>query len=142
MNGPRKLPRQRGVAAVEFALVASVFLTMLIGVMEMGRLLWTWNAAVEATRLGARVAVVCDINDAIVTTRMRQMLPSLANANITVTYLPNACTTATCTSVRVQLTGYTHQTIIPLAPISVSLPPFSTTLRKEFMQSTSNSACS
>ena len=142
MNASRAFRRQRGVAAVEFALVSSVFLTMLIGVMEMGRLLWTWNAAVEATRLGARLAVVCDLNDTIVQTRMQQMLPSLSAANITITYLPNACTTATCTSVRVQLTGYTHQTIIPLAPISVDLPPFSTTLRKEFMQSTGNSACS
>ena len=41
-TGPRQ---QRGVAAVEFALIAAVFFTILLGAMEMPRLLWTWNAA-------------------------------------------------------------------------------------------------
>jgi len=50
---------QRGAAAVEFALVAIVFFMLLIGIVEMGRVLFTWNAAAEATRYGARVAVVC-----------------------------------------------------------------------------------
>jgi Flp pilus assembly protein TadG len=139
----RAVPRsQLGVAAVEFALVSMVFFSMLLGVIEMGRIMWTWNAAAEATRLGARLAVVCDLNDAIITTRMSQMLPSLSASNVTVTWSPSSCTAATCTSVQVQLTGYTHQTIIPLAPISVTLPPFSTSLRKEFMQSAGNSVCS
>ena len=40
--------------------------------LEMGRMLWIWNAAVEATRLGARMAVVCDIGDADIKTRMTQ----------------------------------------------------------------------
>jgi len=137
---------QRGVAAVEFALIASVFFTVLFGVMEMGRLLWTWNAAVEATRFGTRLAVVCDLNDTIIKTRMIGRLPSLTNSNITVTYLnpPNAantCDSATCKAVRVSLTGYTHTTIIPLVPLSLTLPPFSTTLRKEFMQSGANEVC-
>ena len=138
---------QAGVAAVEFALVASVFFTLLLGVMEMGRLLWTWNAAVEATRLGARMAVVCDLDDADIKTRMSGRLPALVSTNITITYLnppaaDNSCTAANCKAVRVSLTGYTHQTIIPFVPLSVTLPAFSTTLRKEFMQSTGNPVCS
>src|SRR3954452_7753274 len=55
---------QAGVAAIEFALVASLFFTVLLGIMEMGRVLFYWNSAAEATRLGARIAVVCDLNDA------------------------------------------------------------------------------
>ena len=51
------------MAAVEFALVAALFFTLLIGIMEMGRVLFYWNSAAEATRLGARLAVVCDLND-------------------------------------------------------------------------------
>ncbi len=42
--------RQKGVAALEFALIASVFFTLLIGVMEMGRVLFYFNTAAEATR--------------------------------------------------------------------------------------------
>ena len=43
--------RQRGAAIIEFALVAMIFFTLLIGVMEFGRWLFTLNAAGEATRL-------------------------------------------------------------------------------------------
>jgi Flp pilus assembly protein TadG len=138
--------RQRGVAAVEFAIVSSLLFSVLFGVMEMGRLLWTWNAAVEATRFGARLAVVCDLNDSHIKSRMISRLPSLANGNIVVTYLNppaanNTCTAATCKAVKVSLTGYTHYTIIPFVPLSLTLPPFATTLRKEFMSSTSNEVC-
>jgi Flp pilus assembly protein TadG len=131
----------RGVAAVEFALISALFFTSLFGVLEMGRMLWIWNAAVEATRLGARMAVVCDINDADIKTRMTQRVPRLLPSHITVSYLPTSCTSATCKSVNVSLSGYVHQTIIPFAPLSVTLPPFSTSLRKEYMDSTGNSVC-
>jgi Flp pilus assembly protein TadG len=137
---------QRGVAAVEFALVSSLFFTLLFGVMEMGRLLWAWNAATEATRLGARLSVVCDIGDADIKARMITRLPVLAGTNISITYLnppaaPNTCTAANCKAVRVALSGYTHDTIIPFLPLSLTLPAFGTTLRKEFMNSTANEVC-
>jgi Flp pilus assembly protein TadG len=137
---------QRGVAAVEFAIIAALLCTLLLGVMEMGRLLWTWNAAVEATRFGARLAVVCDMNGANIKTRMISRLPTLTTTNITISYLNppaavNTCTAATCKAVRVSLTGYTHTTIMPFVPMSLTLPPFSTTLRKEFMSSAANEVC-
>jgi hypothetical protein len=133
---------QRGVAAVEFAVVASLFFTMLLGVMEMGRLLWTWNAAVEATRLGARLAVVCDMNDDTIRDRMVERLPQLdGTANVSIQYLPTGCSPATCQEVRVSLTGFEHDTVIPFVPLSLTLPPFSTTLRKEFMSSAGNPVC-
>lgn len=150
MNMTRPPSRQRGVAAVEFAIVASLLFTVLFGVMEMGRLLWTWNAATEATRLGARLAVVCDIDrgmNAPIKSRMQDMLPALTDANITISYLNPAntvdpsCTNATCKAARVSLSGFTHTTIIPFVPLSLTLPPFSTTLRKEFMSSTANEVC-
>lgn len=138
--------RQAGVAAVEFALVAALFFTLLLGAIEMSRLLWTWNAAGEATRLGARLAIVCDINDPIIKTRMRQMLPALQPGNVTINYLnpgnpPNTCSAATCQSVSVTLAGYTHVPIIPFVPLSIPIPPFQTTLPKEFMQSAGNPVC-
>jgi Flp pilus assembly protein TadG len=146
MNMTRRRSGQRGVAAVEFALVASLLFTMLFGVMEMGRLLWTWNAAVEATRYGARLAVVCDLNDSKIKTKMISRLPSLTTGNIVLTYLnppaaDNTCTPANCKAVKVSLTGYTHNTIIPFVPLSLTLPPFGTTLRKEFMSSPANEVC-
>ncbi|MGM9486093.1 TadE/TadG family type IV pilus assembly protein [Ideonella sp. YS5] len=138
---------QRGVAAVEFALVCGVFFTLLLGVVEMGRLLWTWNAATEATRLGARVAAVCDLNEPHIKTQMIGRLPSLTASNIVVTYLnppaaDNTCTISTCKAVRVSLTGYEYEAIIPFVPLTLDLPAFTTTLRREHMQSSGNSVCS
>lgn len=138
---------QTGATAVEFAIVSMVFFTLLIGIMEMGRLLWTWNAAVEATRLGARLAVVCSMNDGAIASRMRDMLPTLAVANIDIDYLnppfaENTCTVDNCKAVRVSLTGYTHVAIIPLMPLSLPIPQFQTTLPREGMNSASNPVCS
>lgn len=132
---------QSGAAAVEFAIVASVFFMILFGAIEMARLLWTWNAATEATRLGARLAVVCDVNAAVIRTRMREMLPALTNGNINVTYLPGGCTAETCRSVAVSLAGYNHVPIIPLVPLSIPIPPFATSLPREAMQSAGNPIC-
>lgn len=50
--------RQRGTAAVEFAIVAMIFFTVIFGIMEFGRLLYLWNTVQEVTRRAAREAVV------------------------------------------------------------------------------------
>lgn len=49
---------ERGAALVEFAIVASVFLTVVFGVLEFGRLYWTHNALRDAARRGARYATI------------------------------------------------------------------------------------
>lgn len=56
---------QRGVAAVEFALVAILFFLLLLGVMEFGRLLYVWNTVQEVTRNAARQAVVTDFTKTV-----------------------------------------------------------------------------
>ncbi|CAE6494140.1 TadE-like protein [Nitrosomonas nitrosa] len=133
--------RQRGVAAVEFALIASILFTVLIGVMEMGRVLFYWNTATEATRLGARLAVVCDQNDSTIKLKMQNMLGVLNEDNIDVEYFPSGCSVDTCRSVTVSITGLTVSTVIPLVPLSINMPPFSTTLPRESMDS-ANPDCS
>ena len=110
----------------------------------MGRLLWSWNAAVETTRYGARLAVVCDLDSTsqrLIKTKMITRLPALSSSNITIAYSPNSCTASTCTSVGVSLTGYTYKTFIPFVPLSLTLPAFTTTLRKEYMNSIDNQVC-
>ena len=49
---------QRGVAAVEFALVAMIFFTLLFGVLELARMLFVLNSVQEVTRRAAREATV------------------------------------------------------------------------------------
>jgi Flp pilus assembly pilin Flp len=54
----RLLRSGRGGTAAEFALVLPVLLFFLIGIIDAGRLMWTWNKAEKATQMGARFAVV------------------------------------------------------------------------------------
>lgn len=134
--------RQDGVAAVEFALISSVLFMLLFGIMEMSRLLFYWNTATEATRLGARMAVVCTMDDAVIKTRMTSLFPTISSAEIQITYLPAGCSATTCEQVTVAIQStQTIQTFIPFVPLSVTLPPFLTTLPRESMASANNPAC-
>ena len=55
---PENSPKQRGVAAVEFALIVFLLLTLLFVIIELGRLFYLWNTVQEVTRRAAREAVV------------------------------------------------------------------------------------
>jgi Flp pilus assembly protein TadG len=133
--------RQRGAGAVEFALVAIVFFSLLLGIVDFGRWLFTMNAASEATRLGARVAVVCDVDDNAVRDRMRAILPALTDAQIQVNYFASdpsnmnnwvaGCTFNTCAGVQVQLSGVTIPGIAWFLPAGLPVPSFPTSLTRE-----------
>ena len=49
---------QRGVAAVEFAMIAPIFFGLLIGIIDVGRYMWTLNTIQYAIDQGARAGVV------------------------------------------------------------------------------------
>lgn len=140
MKSPRHLLRQRGVAAVEFALIASIFFMLLIGIMEMGRILFYWNTATEATRLGARLAVVCNIDDGAIKSRMMALFPMLKPGSIAIDYLPGNCTADNCVQVTVSIVaaGTVIPTYIPFVPLSLTLPGFATTLSRESMSSSAD----
>jgi Flp pilus assembly protein TadG len=136
---------QRGAALVEFALVTSAgFIVVLFAVFELGRLLFIFNTANEATRLGARLAVVCDAHATLITQRMSQLLPQLNASTVNLQYDPPSCAAdsatarATCRSVTVSVKpGTMVSTYIPLLNFSVEIPPFTTTLTREAMDSAS-----
>jgi len=60
-QAPRRLQvpgaRQRGTAAVEFALLVGLFLTLVFGVLEIARLIYLFNTLQEVTRRAAAMAV-------------------------------------------------------------------------------------
>lgn len=58
------IKKQRGAETLEFLVVFLMFLMLLMGVFESARALYVWNALAEATRRGARMAVVCPFDSA------------------------------------------------------------------------------
>ncbi len=139
---------QSGAATVEFALALLVFLTFLLGITDFSRMLFTWNAANEATRAGARYAVVCDDtgNAATVLAKMQALLPQIAAVNVTWTSndpgVP-VCGPANCAGVTVTITSLDYQWISPIAGIAalaaIPMPTFSTYLPREVMRQDPNS---
>ncbi|RQR33394.1 pilus assembly protein [Burkholderia sp. Bp9143] len=133
---------QRGATIVEFALIASILIMLLIGIFEFGRVLFYWNTATEALRLGARTAIVCDVNATGVVKRVKSLMPLLANSNVSVTYAPSGCDVSSCSFVTVSITNVTVSMMIPIANVAITMPPFTTTLSRESLNSsTGGSAC-
>ena len=135
---------QTGATTVEFALALLIFLTFLLGITDFSRMLFTWNAANEATRAGARFAVVCDntTNQAQVLAKMKALLPQINTINVA--WAPASCTPATCVGVSVSITGLNYQWISPIAGLAalapIPMPTFSTFLPREMMRQDPNSA--
>lgn len=83
----RRAPRRRrrvlrGAALVEFAVVLNLLMLLLLGVAEFGALYKDLMVLNQATREGARVAVVGATNDGVAA-RVRAMAPSLDPARLT-----------------------------------------------------------
>jgi Flp pilus assembly protein TadG len=135
--------RQSGATTIELALVLVLFFMFLLGVTDFSRMLFTWNAATEATRAGARWAVVCADtgNQSQVLGKMRMMVPEIGA--IALTWAPAGCDAATCAGVTVTITSLNYRWISPIAgavmPVQ-ALPSFSTYLPREMMRQDPNNA--
>jgi len=142
---------QNGATLVEFALVITVLVTLLLAITDFGRMLFTWNAAAEATRWGARTAVVCDkpagsTVPTPVLNNMKAILPQLTAANVTINWynpegtINNSCDASNCKGVEVSVTGLT---VTPISPfmgfVMPAVPALKTYLPRESMQSKSAS---
>lgn len=145
--------RQQGATLVEFSLVLMIFLTFFLGILDFARMLWTWNAANEATRWGARVSVVCNRGAAAVLTSMQKFVPQLAAANVQIDWYDGAgnvsatCDFSNCAGVNVRIAGLDYQWISPIGfatQAAIPMPGFSTYLPREIMgqDPNSNSVCS
>jgi Flp pilus assembly protein TadG len=88
----RRLVRDDGTVAVEFAIVGLLFLALLLGSIELGRAMWMRNSVQFAAEEGARWALVQDKEDtAGVINRARERLTnSPASATITAPYVTDA----------------------------------------------------
>ena len=120
-----------GVSAVEFAIVALLFFTLLLGIMEFGRWLFVLNGANEATRLGARLAVVCSIEDADDLTGIRARMSDMTGGGVpadrmVLDYAPAGCTVDNCRTVTARIVGAQLTPHIPFFGIPFPVIPEST----------------
>lgn len=134
---------QTGATIVEFSLVLLLFFMFLLGILDFSRMLFTWNAATEATRAGARYAVVCDDtnNGAQVLAKMQVMLPQIQDINLA--WVPTGCNHATCEGVTVTIRSLNFRWISPIpgaASRLIPMPSFSTFLTREVMRQDPNSS--
>jgi len=102
-RGARRRPglhaRQRGTAAVEFALLAAVFFTLVFGIFEVARLMFVYNTLQEVTRRAAAAAVNVYPRDGAAIQQVKQeavfrdspgelmLAPSITDASIRIEYL-------------------------------------------------------
>ena len=79
--------KRRGAAAVEFAVVAPVFLLLVFGMIEYGRMVMVQQVITNASREGARVGVLDGSTNQEVVDTVTSYLNSgsISGANITVT---------------------------------------------------------
>lgn len=147
-----KIRKQRGAHTIEFAIIGSMFFILLFAAIEFGRLMFTWNTLDEASRRGARVAVVCPIDHAAIRRvalfsapggelhgEDSPVLPGLDESNIHIDYLNAAGTPLSDPAgsyleiafVRSEVVDFRHRLIIPFFVREFELPPFTTVLPRE-----------
>ena len=129
---------QRGVYAVEFAIVAGIFFILLFAIIEVGRLMYTYNVLHEASRRAARIAVVCRIDDTDIKTMAlfdgANLIPNLTTANLSISYLDefgNVATGIDIVLVRADIANYQHQFLVPGLSRVINSPTFSAYLPRE-----------
>ncbi len=116
-------PRQHGGAVVEFALMLTVLISIVAGIIEFGRTFWYYDALSKATRNAARAlsvsapssiasAGVSAARNAVSDAAASAGVPAFSSANVAVACLDAGMTVVTCTDgagpagVRVSVTGY------------------------------------
>ena len=128
---------QRGAAAVEFALAGSLAIVLILAITGFAHWLYTLEILADATRAGARMAVVCDINAATIKAALQAKVPNLqlSAAQVQLDYLPAGCTRANCQVVRLSITGASYAPWFPAGAATYPIPPFTTSLPRESLES-------
>lgn len=80
---------RRGAAVVEFAVVAPIFFLLVFGMVEYGRMVMVQQILTNASREGARVAVLDGTTTSQVTSTVQTYLQSCSVSGATVTVTPS-----------------------------------------------------
>lgn len=141
--GHKNRKSERGASLLEFAIVATVFLSVLFGIIEFGRLFWTHNALRDAARRGTRYATIRK-NDAAGIQAVKNMVvygdpatssgtplvAGLTTSNVNVNY-QNYNGLQLSSRATVTITNYQFQFSVPLIGGTIDMPAYSTSLPGE-----------
>ncbi len=142
--------KQKGTTTVEFAIIGTVLMLVLLLTIEMSRLIFVLNTLGEVTRRGARVAAVCPVNDpeiaraaifSSVGTDNSPLVHDLDTGNIRLTYLDenggeitgvpsDPDVFVTIRYVRVEIQNYVHRMVLPV-PVNFTMPRLASTFPRE-----------
>ena len=144
---------QKGTTTVEFAIVASIVMLIIFGVLGIARAFYVYAMLDEVTRRATRLAAVCPINDPSIqslalfnasgSTAESSLVRGLTPGNVVVDYLDeNGAVVGAPTTpegfieiryVRARIVGFSLQMFIPfLGPLStVTMPQFESVLPRE-----------
>jgi Flp pilus assembly pilin Flp len=73
---------RRGASAAEFALLLPVLLLILVGTIQYGVMMFTYNSMLTAARAGARIAALGSANNAAVEAMVQSMLPGWVDRDL------------------------------------------------------------
>lgn len=110
----------RGQALVEMALILPLFLLLLFGVIEMGRVGYAYITVSNAAREGGRVATIGG-TDLEITSAIKNAAISLDPANLTISISPTQAVRLSGQGVSVQV-AYPVQLVIPIISNVISNP--------------------
>ncbi len=91
--GRSKRNRRRGAAVVEFAIVAPLLLTLLFGMLEVGRLVMVQQILTNASREGARRGILEQATATDVQSTVEAYLTNASISNATVSISPGSLAT-------------------------------------------------
>ena len=152
IRGTNAKSGQCGATLVEFAIAATVFLTVMFAVIEFGRALWVHNALADAARRAARYAVnqpasnppgvkTTGLNVGPSLTAIKNvavygdpaggttpLVDQLTPANLNVQYAGFGLGEGT---VAVTITNYQFQFVVPIVGTTIQMPNYQTTLTGE-----------
>ena len=141
--------RQSGLTTVEFAIIGSLAFILVFGVIEIARALFVLNALTEATRRGARIAVVCPVNDPAIAEvsvfnspgggSTSPIVNGLDTGDIKLSYLDlggaaiedPVANFETIRYIEVSVVNFQHELLIPFANFTFTMPELTTTLPRE-----------
>jgi Flp pilus assembly protein TadG len=140
MRAKNRKGDERGAALLEFAIGATIFVSAMFGVLEVGRLLWVHNSLTDATRRAARYAVNQGMSTSAQTGAKNMavygnaagagqpLAPDLSAAQVKITYQNFELGAGTVTA---EIENYDFSFVLPLVGRTMRLPAYKTSLTAE-----------